>query len=262
MKVRIGEMFLNEEQTKVFKEKGFVVLKGFFDAEVMGKVSALVDGLRDKQPNVNEEAKYYEKSSITGGSILVRIENVLGDLNPELSRLLLSPEAIECLTQLFGEPPVLFKEKINYKLPGCRADKLHQDQAAGWDPYSNFFITMGIIVDENRKDNAALSFMMSGNYEHGLMTPEWQPLSEDDPPYSPEDEYILLEADPGDVIFFDAYVPHGSPPNTGDKSRRNIFLTFNKQSDGDMRARYYKDKWVNYGPIQADSARAEASFRV
>ncbi len=255
-------MFLNEEQTKVFKEKGFVVLKGFFDAEVMGKVSALVDGLRDKQPNVNEEAKYYEKSSITGGSILVRIENVLGDLNPELSRLLLSPEAIECLTQLFGEPPVLFKEKINYKLPGCRADKLHQDQAAGWDPYSNFFITMGIIVDENRKDNAALSFMMSGNYEHGLMTPEWQPLSEDDPPYSPEDEYILLEADPGDVIFFDAYVPHGSPPNTGDRSRRNIFLTFNRQSDGDMRARYYKDKWESYAPNQPDSARAEASFRV
>jgi len=37
------------------------------------------------------------------------------------------------LTNLFGEPPVLFKEKINYKLPGCRPDKLHQDQAAGWN---------------------------------------------------------------------------------------------------------------------------------
>jgi len=29
-----------------------------------------------------------------------------------------------------------------------------------------------------------------------------------------QEEYTLLEADPGDVIFFDSYVPHGSPANT------------------------------------------------
>ena len=113
------------------------------------------------------------------------------------------------------------------------------------------FISMGIVVDENRKENAALSFMKSGNYERRLMTPEWRPLSEDDPPYSPADEYALLEADPGDVIFFDAYVPHGSPANNSDRSRRNIFLTFNRRSDGDMRARYYQEKWASYPPPPA-----------
>lgn len=255
-------MILTEEQTKEFEDKGFIVLKSFFDKAVMDKVSAWLDELRDKQPDRNEEAKYYEKSSNTGENILVRIENVLGDLNPELTKLLIPPKAIECLTQLFGEPPVLFKEKFNYKLPGCRADKLHQDQAAGWNSYCDFFISMAIVVDENRKENAALSFMKSGNYERKLMTEEWQPLTEDDPPYSPEDEYVLLEADPGDVIFFDSYVPHGSPANTSDRSRRNIFLTFNKQSDGDMRARYYKDKWEHYPPNEVDDARSEASFRV
>ena len=255
-------MILTEEQTKRFKDKGFIVLKSFFDKSVMDKVSAWLDELRDKQPDRNEEAKYYEKSSNTGENILVRIENALGDLNPELTKLLIPPKAIECLTQLFGEPPVLFKEKFNYKLPGCRADKLHQDQAAGWNSYCDFFISMAIVVDENRKENAALSFMKSGNYERKLMTEEWQPLTEDDPPYSPEDEYVLLEADPGDVIFFDSYVPHGSPANTSDRSRRNIFLTFNKQSDGDMRARYYKEKWEHYPPNEVDDARSEASFRV
>jgi ectoine hydroxylase-related dioxygenase (phytanoyl-CoA dioxygenase family) len=87
-------------------------------------------------------------------------------------------------------------------------------------------------------------------------------LTEDDPPYEPRDEYALLEADPGDVIFFDCYVPHGSPANTGTQSRRNIFLTFNKASDGDMRQRYYTDKALTYPPNEADSAREEASFRV
>ncbi len=255
-------MFLTEDQTQEFKDKGFVVMKSFFGKDTMGRVSACLDDLRDKEPGEGEEAKYYEQSSISGENILVRIENFLGDHNRELTELLLSPKAIDCLTQLFGEPPVLFKEKINYKLPGCRPDKLHQDQAAGWNTYCDFFITMGIVVDGNRKENAALSFMKSGNYERKLMTEEWLPLSDDDPPYSPEEEYMLLEADPGDVIFFDSHVPHGSPANTSDRSRRNIFLTFNRQSDGDMRAKYYEDKWASYAPNQADDARSEDSYRV
>ncbi|MBI2585133.1 MAG: phytanoyl-CoA dioxygenase family protein [Rhodospirillales bacterium] len=255
-------MFLSEKQTKEFENRGFIVLKGFFNKAAMNKVSAWLDELRDKDPGENQEAKYYEKSTITGENILVRIENVLGGHNREIAKLLLPPKAIECLTQLFGEPPVLFKEKINYKLPGCRPDKLHQDQAAGWNAYGDFYITMGIAVDENRMENAALSFLKSGNYEKRLMSGEWCCLSEADPPYQPEDDYVLLEADPGDVIFFDSYVPHGSPANTSDRGRRNIFLTFNKLSDGDMRAKYYQDKWAKYPPNEVKNARPGGSYRV
>ena len=255
-------MILNEEQKKEFNDKGFIVMKGFFDEEVMKKVSEWLDELRDKIPKKGEEAKYYEKSTLNEENILIRVEHVLGDHNPEMTKLLLSQKTIDCLMDLFGEPPVLFKEKINYKLPGCRPDKLHQDQAAGWNAYGDFYISMGIVVDENRKENAALSFMKSGNYERKLMSEEWQPLTEEDPPYQPEDEYMLLEADPGDVIFFDCYVPHGSPANTSDRSRRNIFLTFNRQSDGDKRDKYYADKWANYPPNDLDHARADKTYRV
>ena len=255
-------MFVSEKQTKEFENRGFIVLKGFFNKAVMNKISSWLDELRDKHPGENQEAKYYEKSTITGENILVRIENVLGGHNREIAKLLLPPKAIECLTQLFGEPPVLFKEKINYKLPGCRPDKLHQDQAAGWNAYGDFYITMGIAVDENRMENAALSFLKSGNYEKRLMSEEWCCLSEADPPYQPEDDYVLLEADPGDVIFFDSYVPHGSPANTSDRSRRNIFLTFNKLSDGDKRAKYYQDKWAKYPPNEIKNARPGGSYRV
>ena len=255
-------MILNEEQKKEFNDKGFIVMKGFFDEEVMKKISEWLDELHDKIPKKGEEAKYYEKSTLNEENILIRVEHVLGDHNPELTKLLLSQKTIDCLMDLFGEPPVLFKEKINYKLPGCRPDKLHQDQAAGWNAYGDFYISMGIVVDENRKENAALSFMKSGNYERKLMSEEWQPLTEEDPPYQPEDEYMLLEADPGDVIFFDCYVPHGSPANTSDRSRRNIFLTFNRQSDGDKRDKYYADKWANYPPNDLDHARADKTYRV
>ena len=68
---------MTEEQTKEFEEKGFIVLKGFFDQAAMDTVSACLDELRDRQPAEGREAKYYERSSVTGENILVRIENVL-----------------------------------------------------------------------------------------------------------------------------------------------------------------------------------------
>ncbi len=255
-------MILTEEQKKEFNDKGFIIMKSFFNEEEANRISGWLDVLRDKTPAVGEEAKYYEKSALNDDNILVRIEHILGEHNPEMTNLLISQKTKDCLTDLFDEPPVLFKEKANYKLPGCRPDKLHQDQAAGWNAYGDFYISMGIVVDENRKENAALSFMKSGNYKKELMSEEWTPLTEEDPPYQPEEEYMLLEADPGDVIFFDSYVPHGSPANTSNRSRRNIFLTFNKKSDGDKRDQYYADKWAKYPPNQAEQARESKSFRV
>ncbi len=231
-------MKLTNKQIQEFNDKGFIVMKSFYDNEEMETVSAWLDELRDKKPMIGGEAKYYEKSTLKDENILIRIEHILGYHNPVITKLLHSQKAIDCLTDLFGQAPVLFNEKFNYKLPGCRAYKLHQDQAAGWNTYGEFYISMGIVVDENRKNNAALSFMKSGNYKKELMSEEWKPLTEQDPPYQPEDEYMLLEADPGDVIFFDSYVPHGSPANTSNRSRRNIFLTFNKRSEGDKREIY------------------------
>jgi ectoine hydroxylase-related dioxygenase (phytanoyl-CoA dioxygenase family) len=255
-------MAIEVEQKRQFDEKGYLIVRRFFDAQTMRRVSDWLDELAERGPDVGLDARYWEKSAITGEEVLVRAEHVLGDHNPDITRLLLCPRTIETLTALLGEPPVLFKEKANYKLPGGRADKLHQDQAAGWGRYADFFVTMAIVVDPNRKDNAALSVLCSGNYEKKLMGEEWQPLSLDDPPYRPEEEYLLVEADPGDVLFFDCYLPHGSPPNTSDRQRRNLYLTFNRQSAGDLRKRYYEEKWALYPPNQKGEARSESSYRV
>jgi len=253
---------LSNQQIKEFHDRGFIVLKGFFNADAVNKLSTWLEELSQKAPADSAEAKYYEKSPISDEDLLVRAEYLLGDNNPEISKLLLNESTLLSLEDLFGEPSILFKEKANYKLPGCRPDKLHQDQAAGWNTYTDFFISMAIVVDENRKDNAAISFMCSGNYDKSLMCEEWTPLTMDDPPYQPEDEYMLLEAQPGDVVFFDSYVPHGSPANTSDSQRRNIYLTFNKASAGDLRQQYYDDKWKNYPPNQVSTARKDTSFRV
>ncbi len=255
-------MRLTPDQTSEFHARGFIVLKGFIAPDAVRIIGEWLDGLGTAPAGAGPEARYFEKSPVTGSSMLVRVEHFLGPDNPDISRLLLSPAVLEAATELLGEPAMLFKEKVNFKLPGCRADKLHQDQSAGWNAYGDFFITMAVAVDANRRDNAALSFLNSGNYSKSLMTPEWQPLTEDDPPYSPAAEYTLVEADPGDVIFFDSYVPHGSPQNTSARQRRNVYVTFNRRSAGDLRSRYYRDKWASYPPNSPGEARTSDAYRV
>jgi len=255
-------MVLTPAQQQHYRDRGFAVVPGFLDAAAIARISAWLDRMAATTAGAGAEARYYEKSLLTGADLLVRVEHFLGPDNAEVTALLACPKTLAAVAELIGEPPVLFKEKVNYKLPGCRADKLHQDQSAGWNAYGDYFITMAVAVDANRRDNAALTFLSSGNYEQRLMAPEWQPLTDQDPPYEPAAEYSLIEAAPGDVIFFDSYVPHGSPANSSASQRRNIYLTFNRRSAGDQRRRYYDDKWASYPPNRPGEDRAGSGYRV
>ena len=57
-----------------------------------------------------------------------------------------------------------------------------------------------------------------------------------------------LLAGPGDVIVFDAWVPHRSGPNRTAGPRRAYYLTFNPASAGDHRAEYYARKRECFPP--------------
>ena len=256
-------MTVSAEQKKTFDQRGFIVARGFFDGTTVAAVARWLDDLQDPEKNVSgHAAKYFETSPLTGENILVRVEHILGDHDPDIAALLLNDKTLDALTTLLGEPPVLFKEKINYKRPGCRADKLHQDQQAGWGTYSDFFVTMCVAIDPNREENAAVRFLNTGDYQKELLEEEWRPLSDDTENIWFSEEFDMIEADPGDVIFFDSYIPHGSPPNASQLQRRNLFLTFNRASAGDHRAQYYADKWKNYPPNDIDHAYSEDSFKV
>jgi hypothetical protein len=62
---------LSQEQKKDFQERGFIVLKGFFDTEVVARLSSWLDELSQKAPDEASEAKYYEKSPISDEDLLV-----------------------------------------------------------------------------------------------------------------------------------------------------------------------------------------------
>ena len=69
-------------------------------------------------------------------------------------------------------------------------------------------------------------------------------------------------AAPGDAIFFDSFVPHRSGPNRTGAPRRALYITWNRQSDGDQRARYYADKRESFPPDIERDPKKDYRFRV
>jgi ectoine hydroxylase-related dioxygenase (phytanoyl-CoA dioxygenase family) len=160
--------------------------------------------------------------------------------------------------RLLGEPAVLFKEKINFKLPGGAGFEPHQDQQAGWSAYAPLFITALVTIDRSTLENGCLE-MAAGPRLSGLIGPEWAPLTDE------EMSGLSLAPVPtesGDVLFFDSYAPHASKRNETTDARRILYLTYNRLSDGDHRARYFADKRASFPPeIEREPGR-EYHFRV
>ena len=60
--------------------------------------------------------------------------------------------------------------------------------------------------------------------------------------------FVPCPARPGDVVFFDSFVPHRSAPNLSRHDRRALYVTWNRLREGDHRARYFADKRRSFPP--------------
>lgn len=147
----------------------------------------------------------------------------------------------EAMTDLFGEPVVLFKDKIHPKPPGAMGFKAHQDQRTYGD-YHDYSIAAGIAIDQTTPENGWLE-AVAGRHREGLFGEPWDTL-----PNEAGFDWAPVSMNPGDVLFFDGYTPHRSAPNRSNRKRRMMFLTFNRASDGDHRERHFADKRLAYPP--------------
>ena len=246
---------LEKRQINEFNTNGFVVVRNAFSLEEMQRIIMWTEELANLPEKSGRHWVYHEKSRLDPGIDLVnRIENI----SPyhagfrELSNLLKIPVA-----QLLDEEAVLFKEKINFKMPGGDGFRPHQDSQAGWEDYASYFINVMVCIDEATIDNGCLQ-LVSGYQNKGLFR-EWEPLTEEDMAGM---NFVHYPTKPGDLVFFDCYVPHASEPNLTNKIRRLYFATYNRLSEGDNLERYYADKHRTYPPDIDRSPEKEYVFRV
>ncbi len=248
---------LTPEQISRFHRDGFLAVRGMYSVEETRAISRWTDELADAPESPDHHWMYFETRAEDGARILSRIENFVPYHN-EFARLITRRRMLQAVSELFGEPAVLFKDKINFKLPGGDGFKAHQDVQAGWDDYARLHITAMVAIDETTPENGSLE-VIPGLHDRGLLGAMWAPLTEEDTGHI---AYQAVHCKPGDAVFFDSYAPHRSQPNHTNEARRVLYITYNRASEGDHREQYYADKWRNYPPDAARDPEREYRFKV
>jgi len=245
-------------QRDVFRRDGFVVVPGLFDAQEIARISAWTDELERLPEMPGRAMKYFEPSLLRPGErVLQRIENFC-PFHAGFAELCDGDKLRGSVSRLLGGPAVLFKDKINFKLPGGDGFKPHQDQQAGWSTYADLFVTAMVSIDSTTAENGCLE-LCAGHHTRGLIGEEWKPLADDD---MRRLGGRAVPTQPGDAVFFDSYTPHASAPNLTSERRRVLYITYNRRSAGDHRVQYYADKRKSFPPdIERDPNRTY-TFRV
>jgi phosphonate degradation associated HDIG domain protein len=234
---------LDASQLAFWRAHNYLKIDNALDAGECAELSAWVDDLRDRPETPGKWMKYFEGSP-EGGRRLCRVENFI-QYHDGLNRLITGPRTLAMVAALFGEPAALFKEKINYKLPGGAGFAPHQDARAFTSFQQSLHITLMISVDATTTANGCLEV---APHPGGATT---LPLADDltiAPDVVAQLSWAPIPTRPGDLLFFDSYLPHRSAPNLTERPRRALYLTYNKATEGNVRDSYYREKRAVFPP--------------
>jgi hypothetical protein len=173
------------------------------------------------------------------GPVLCRSENLV-PFHAGLRSLLTSGTLPGTAGALLGEPAVLYKEKVNYKLPGGAGYAAHQDAPAY--RFVDSHVSCMVAIDDSTVGNGCLE-VASGMHHDLLPTDETGCIRAD---VAATMAWDAVEVRAGQTLWFHSRTPHRSGPNTSARSRRALYPTYNAASEGDLRAAYYADKLAHF----------------
>jgi hypothetical protein len=169
------------------------------------------------------------------GPALCRTENLVPH-HEGLRSVLCSGALVDIAGALLGEPAVLYKDKLNYKLPGGAGYAAHQDAPAY--RFVDVHVSCMVAIDDAAEENGCLE-VVSGAYDRLWPTDEVGCIRAD------VVGSMVWEAVPvraGDALWFHSRTPHRSGPNSSTRPRRALYPTYNARSEGDLREEYYRQK--------------------
>jgi 2-aminoethylphosphonate dioxygenase len=248
---------LNGSALEHYALKGWVVVPGFFSAAQTAKLVRFADEVCELPEVAGKQMVYREPNLLDAQArVFQRVENFCS-YHIGFDKLIRG-QLKSAVEQVLGSPAALFKEKINFKMSGGAGFEPHQDQQAGWSRYAPLFVTALVSIDPATLENGCLEIANCPRQTR-LIGREWEPLTASE---MAGFELMPVPTRPGDVVFFDSFVPHASAANLTSKQRRVLYVTYNRASDGDHRDSYYADKRESFPPDIERLPNVAYRFRV
>jgi len=234
-----------DDAVQQFEQRGWVVL------DVLPRSThALLGTWADEVAALPESSGVLQHSEQTDtGAQLCRTEHFV-EVHAELRNLLTSGPMLDAAHALLGEPAVLYKEKINHKLPGGAGYSAHQD-APAYPVLANHVSAM-VAIDDADAENGGLE-VVSGCFDRVLPMDERGCV---DRSIETTLDWERVEVPAGATLWFHSRTPHRSGPNRSSRPRRALYPTYNAAREGDRRAEYYAAKAAAFATAEpGDRAR-------
>ena len=154
---------LNPRFHQDWKTDGYLKIPGFFSEEEVAALQAWVSEISCWKPIQDKWMHHYE--STPDGPRLSRSENFV-PFHSGMKSTVTGGKVLEVVSDLMGEPAVLYKEKINYKYPGGGGYAAHQDAPAY--EFIDYHITCLISVDPATQESGCLYFS-PGRHQEGFI---------------------------------------------------------------------------------------------
>lgn len=222
---------LSKKQVEQFNKDGYLMVKGLFAQEEIQEIKDTFEEIgRTGVPD------YYEPDFTDDeDKPLRRYPRVMHPhrFNETAKNYMLHPPVMAVLEDLYAEPALAAQSMYYYKPPGARGQALHQD---------NFYlkvepgncIAAWTAIDKADEENGGL-LVVPKTQDHEIVCPELADERESftthyvKPPKGQKAIPVVME--PGDVLFFNGNLIHGSYRNrTRDRFRRAFICHYANES--------------------------------
>lgn len=248
---------LSEAELRQWDEDGFVLAKGVYDANEVEEIRAFYDGVA-----AGAVPDHY-KPDFDSDEPLKRYPRVMHPHRwhePSLGYLL-KPSIGASLEQLLGEPAVACQLMYFYKPPGSPGQALHQD---------NFYLAVKpttciaawTAIDHVDRDNGGL-VVVPGTHRDEIQCPtaeEFERTKRTNLAEIPKGRKVVhVDMEPGDTLYFNGSVIHGSGPNrTKDRWRRSFIGHYMPASSTHVNGGYFPVYDFDGNVIDEHYAKAQA----
>jgi len=244
---RIDAHTLSAVELGAYRQDGFLIRRTVFDAAESIRLQAAAERAAVAARAACDTGHTYHldgKRFVDAGYMTVQFEHnpesetvrviePVHELDPVLGALVDDPRLVVPMRQLVGsESLALWTDKLNLKRPReGSAFGWHQD-APYWmhdcghvDRLPNVMVTF----DDASEENGCFR-VIRGSHTRGCLpgTADGTQLGgfyTDPGAFAVSDE-VLMAAPAGSAIFFDPFIVHGSLPNTSDRPRRAMVITY------------------------------------
>jgi ectoine hydroxylase-related dioxygenase (phytanoyl-CoA dioxygenase family) len=261
MSLQAAPRTLPSDLIERYRATGYLILLGVFGSEEVAALASEAETLLGRAELIDTaNIRCRWSDHVSSGECLFDCFDPVIDIGPVSRYVSRDPRILAPLADLYGEPAHLFKDKLIFKRPGVKGYNLHQDYIS-WPEFPTSFVTVIVAIDETNASNGATE-IFPGYHQLGNMSPNDGDYHELSPDAIDLATGVTLDLQPGDVAIFSGFTPHRSAANESDGWRRQLYLSYNRASDGgEQRDAHYrqfhswlKKKYAEYG-------RGEVYFR-